>query len=135
MKPANILLSGICAVLGGFLWMMFSMDGHSRASASEISVSDPALSLALAGRQPVLVEFYADWCGPCRAVGPQVDELGKELRGRAEVIRYNVDLHPELAQQFGVSGIPCFIAFKNGRESARQVGGIPKAMMRSMLGM
>jgi thioredoxin 1 len=111
------------------------MDGKSRMTGSNASVGDATLQVALAGDRPVLVEFYADWCGPCRAVGPKVEELAKELHGRAEVIRYNVDQHQSLSQQFGVTGIPCFIAFKNGHESARQMGGIPKEMMRSMLGL
>lgn len=81
------------------------------------------------------MEFYADWCGPCRVVGPQVEKLAGELRGRAEVIRFNVDVHGELARQYGVRGIPCFIAFKNGKEVSRQVGAIPPALMRSMIGM
>ena len=135
MKPTSILLTAICTVLGGFLWMLFSMDGGSAHPGTGGPITDRTLSVALATKRPVLVEFYADWCGPCRAVGPHVEQLAKDLRGQAEVLRFNVDQHRELSQQFGVSGIPCFIAFKNGHESARQVGGIPPQMMRSMLGL
>lgn len=131
MKAGNVLLTAVIAVLGGFVWMMSAMDGKSAAAP----VTSGALGSALASSKPVLVEFYADWCGPCRAVGPQVEKLASELRGRAEVIRLNVDHNAELAQKFDVHGIPCFIAFKNGKETSRQVGGIPPEMMRSMIGM
>lgn len=84
---------------------------------------------------PVLVEFYADWCGPCRSVGPVVEELSHELAGRAKVVRFDVDANGALASEHGVRGIPTFIAFKNGREVARKSGAIPKAAMLQMLGL
>jgi thioredoxin 1 len=84
---------------------------------------------------PVLVEFYADWCGPCREVGPVVEALSTEVAGRAKVIRLDVDLQKQLADDHGVRSIPTFIAFKNGREVARQSGVISKARMRQMLGL
>lgn len=84
---------------------------------------------------PVLVEFYADWCGPCKVVGPMVEELSRELQGQALVIRINVDEQPKIAREHGVRGIPTFIAYQSGRETARQVGGIPKERMRELLGL
>ena len=68
-------------------------------------------------------------------MGPSVEKLAIELEGRAKVIRFNIDQHPDLAQKYGVEGIPCFIAFKDGKESARQMGAIPTEMMRSMIGL
>ncbi len=132
MKAGNIILYAVVAVLGGFLWMLLDMTGGSGSRP----VAMPAqLSVALSSPQPVLVEFYADWCGDCKVVGPQVDKLATNLEGRAKVLRFNVDQNPELAHHYGVEGIPCFIAFKNGRESTRQVGAIPPEMMKSMMGL
>ena len=84
---------------------------------------------------PVLVEFYADWCGPCRKVGPVVDALAVELAGKAKVIRINVDEQGALAAENGIRGIPAFIAYRNGQEVSREVGGISKQMMLKMLGL
>ena len=132
MKTESIVLGVVALVLGGMGWMLLDTDAASAPSAAH---SNGRLSSVLTSSKPVLVEFYADWCGPCRIVGPEVDKLAAELRGRAEVIRLNVDENPELAQKYRVQGIPCFIAFKNGRETSRQSGAIPSAMMRAMIGM
>ena len=132
MKAGNIILCAVVVILGGFGWMLLDMSGGFRSHP----VAMPAqLSVALSSPKPVLVEFYADWCGPCQAVGPQVDKLATDLKGKAEVLRFNVDQHPDLARHYGVEGIPCFIAFKNGKESARQAGAIPPEMMKSMMGL
>lgn len=99
-----------------------------KASAAEISS-------ALASSQPVLLNFSATWCGPCRQVAPVVHELATELRGRARVLKVDVDAERELAAQYNISRIPCFVVFKNGREVAREVGAISKMEMRRMLGL
>jgi thioredoxin 1 len=132
MKSERIVLGAVALILGGMGWMLLDTDS---ASASSAIHNHSRLGSVLASSKPVLVEFYADWCGPCRSVGPEVDKLAVELRGRAEVVRLNVDENPELAQKYRVQGIPCFIAFKNGRETGRQSGAIPQAMMRAMIGM
>jgi thioredoxin 1 len=111
-------------------WIVFDMnrDGSSSGGSSSISAVRTATV-------PVLVEFYADWCPPCRTVGPMVEELSRELQGKALVIRINVDEDPKLAREHGVRGIPLFIAYKSGRETGREVGGIPKQRMRELLGL
>ena len=111
-------------------WIVFDMNRPGASSGGTTSIS--AVRTA---KVPVLVEFYADWCGPCRVVGPMVEELSRELKGKALVIRINVDEEPKLASEHGVRGIPLFIAFKNGRETGREVGGIPKDRMRELLGL
>ena len=75
---------------------------------------------------PVLVDFYADWCAPCRAIGPAVDEVADDFDGRARVAKVNVDDNPELAARYGVRGIPTLLVFKNGQPKESLVGVVGK---------
>ena len=84
------------------------------------------------GDQPVLIDFYADWCGPCRMVAPVVEEIAKENEGIV-VGKINVDDDPELAQAYGVMSIPTLIVLKGGKEVARSTGARPKAQIQAML--
>jgi len=82
---------------------------------------------------PVLVDFWAPWCGPCRMVGPSLEALAKELAGRVRIAKVNVDDNPVMAGQLGVRGIPTMVLFKDGQEVDRQVGALPKAEIRRWL--
>jgi len=82
---------------------------------------------------PVLVDFFADWCGPCKAMAPSVDELAREHLGRALVAKLDTDRAPGISQQFRITGIPTTIVFKAGREVARQVGAVPKRGLEELL--
>ncbi len=76
----------------------------------------------LKSEKPVLVDFYADWCGPCNAMAPVIEELAKELEGKVKVGKINVDENPDIAVEYNVMSIPTLIVFKNGKEEKRLVG-------------
>ena len=76
----------------------------------------------LKSEKPVLVDFYADWCGPCNAMAPVIEELAKELGGKVKVGKINVDENPDIAVEYNVMSIPTLIVFKNGKEEKRLVG-------------
>ncbi len=135
VKAANLglWLTGAVLVWAGWIFL----DMSKPLSASSSAGGSAVMSTVMASKVPVLVEFHAEWCGPCRAVGPVVEELARELSGsgKARVVRIDVDKDPQAAAAHGVRGIPAFIVFQNGRETARQTGAIPKALMRQMLGL
>jgi len=83
--------------------------------------------------QVVLVDFWAEWCGPCRMVGPVVEELSNDYAGKAVIGKLNVDHNPQVSQQFGVRSIPTILFFKNGEVVDKQVGAVPKAMLEEKL--
>ena len=82
---------------------------------------------------PVLVDFWAAWCGPCRMLAPAVAQIAAEMSGQVKVGKVNVDEEPELAQQFGIMSIPTVLVFKDGRKTASSIGLVPKAKLLALL--
>jgi thioredoxin 1 len=82
---------------------------------------------------PVLVDFWAEWCGPCKAIAPHLEDLAKDLAGKLKIVKVNVDEAPELAGQFGIRSIPTLLLIKGGKVEQQMVGAMTKAALRGKI--
>ncbi len=97
---------------------------------SSVKVSDAEFeNEVLKADQPVIVDFWAEWCGPCKAMSPLVDELANELSGKAKVVKVNIDENPNAPTKYGVRGIPTLMVFKGGQLVDTRVGGMSKSQL------
>ena len=98
------------------------------------TVTDASFQTDVLGSDtPVLVDFWAEWCGPCRMIAPALEEISAELGGKVVVAKLNIDENPDAPAKYGVRGIPTMILFKNGAPAATKVGAAPKSHLQSWL--
>jgi len=98
-----------------------------------IELTDSNFEEIVKSEKPVLVDFWAEWCGPCRMVGPLVEELAGEYEGKAIVGKLNVDENPEVSAKFGIRSIPTLLVFKGGEIVDKQIGAVPKGVLAQKL--
>ncbi|HLT81901.1 MAG TPA: thioredoxin [Cyclobacteriaceae bacterium] len=98
-----------------------------------IELNDSNFDQVVNSDKPVLVDFWAEWCGPCKMIGPLVEELAGEYEGKAVVAKLNVDENPDVTARYGIRNIPTLLVFKNGQIVDKQVGAVPKSVLAQKL--
>jgi|TARA_B110000908_G_C10257709_1_gene456776 thioredoxin 1 len=94
-----------------------------------VEITDSNFEEIINSEKPVLVDFWAEWCGPCKMIGPLVEELANEFEGKAIIGKVDVDANPEVSAKFGIRSIPTLLVFKGGEIVDKQVGAVPKSVL------
>lgn len=102
---------------------------------STVTVTDDSFEKdVLQAQGPVLVDFWAEWCGPCKMIAPSLDEISTEMAGKVKVAKVNIDENPEIAAQYGIRSIPTLMIFKGGEVADMKVGAAPKTALSAWIG-
>jgi thioredoxin 1 len=99
------------------------------AKVSDADFETPVLK----SNEPVVVDFWAEWCGPCKMIAPALEEIAISLTGKVKVVKLNVDENPKTAQKYGIMSIPTLMMFKNGELASRQIGAAPKQKLEQWI--
>lgn len=98
-----------------------------------IEITDANFEEIIASDKPVLIDFWAEWCGPCKMIGPLVEELAVEYEGKAVIGKVDVDSNPAVSAKFGIRSIPTLLVFKGGEIVDKQIGAVPKSVLSQKL--
>nr|WP_294551960.1 thioredoxin TrxA [uncultured Rhodopila sp.] len=105
-------------------------------SANTVPVTDASFAtdvIEASKTGPVLVDFWADWCGPCKQIAPALDQLAEEFAGKLKVAKVDIDNNPESPNQYAVRGIPTLLIFKDGKVAATKIGALPKGALKDWI--
>jgi len=114
-------------------------DGFAAFQPNEVTMGVAKVSDAdfeaqvLKATEPVVVDFWAEWCGPCKMIAPALEEIAGSLNGKVKIVKLNVDESPATAQKYGIMSIPTLMMFKNGELASRQVGAAPKQKLEQWI--
>lgn len=98
-----------------------------------IEVTDANFDEIIKSDKPVLIDFWAEWCGPCKMIGPIVEELAGDYEGKAVIAKMDVDMNPQVPAKFGIRSIPTLLVFKNGQVVDKQIGAVPKSVLNQKI--